>query len=135
MWDYIEHSLDPRSEVEKAHELLRRGGILALSTGDVDSLVGRLSGSRWHLLTPRHHNFFFGSSTLGSDCSAKRVRGRLDASSVLLVLGRPYLAYKFDRIPRARPGPSPRDRDFSGRPHRRPCNLFDIVTVVARAAG
>ena len=32
---------------------------LALSTGDVGSLAARLSGSRWHLLTPRHHNYFF----------------------------------------------------------------------------
>lgn len=59
MWDYIEHSIDPAADFAKAAEVLRPDGILMLSTGDAASLVARLSGRRWHLLTPRHHNFFF----------------------------------------------------------------------------
>src|SRR6266516_5545031 len=64
MWDYIEHSLDPRRDLDKAHELLRPGGVLALSTGDIGSLSARLTGRYWHLLTPEHHNFFFDVKTL-----------------------------------------------------------------------
>jgi 2-polyprenyl-3-methyl-5-hydroxy-6-metoxy-1,4-benzoquinol methylase len=64
MWDYIEHSLEPRRDLERAHTLLREGGVLALSTGDASSLVARVSGRHWHLLTPRHHNFFFSAATL-----------------------------------------------------------------------
>ncbi len=136
MWDYIEHSLDPRGEIEKAHELLRPGGILALSTGDVDSLAGRLSGSRWHLLTPRHHNFFFGSSTL---------RPLLRRSGFEIVwLRHPsswysvaHLAYKLDRTVRLRPTETLFARIADSRLGRVgvPVNLFDIVTVVARATG
>ena len=68
MWDYIEHATDPLGDLRHAHDLLRGGGILALSTGDVRSLVGRASGSRWHLLTPRHHNFFFAAANLRLAC-------------------------------------------------------------------
>jgi SAM-dependent methyltransferase len=64
MWDYIEHSIEPVADLLRAHELLRPGGVLALSTGDAASLIARISGSRWHLLTPRHHNFFFTVPTL-----------------------------------------------------------------------
>lgn len=64
MWDYIEHSIDPSADFAKAAHVLRPGGVLMLSTGDAASLVARLSGRRWHLLTPRHHNFFFTVDTL-----------------------------------------------------------------------
>jgi 2-polyprenyl-3-methyl-5-hydroxy-6-metoxy-1,4-benzoquinol methylase len=65
MWDYIEHSIDPAGDFAKAAQVLRPGGVLMLSTGDAASIVARLSGRRWHLLTPRHHNFFFTVDTLG----------------------------------------------------------------------
>src|SRR5207245_2380942 len=64
MWDYIEHSTDPAGDLRRAAELLRPGGMLAVSTGDAGSIVARVSGRRWHLLTPRHHNFFFTRSSL-----------------------------------------------------------------------
>jgi SAM-dependent methyltransferase len=64
MWDYIEHSRDPAGDLEKATALLRPGGLLALSTGDAGSLVARVAGRRWHLLTPRHHLFYFDRRTL-----------------------------------------------------------------------
>lgn len=64
MWDYIEHSTDPAGDLRRAAELLRPGGMLAVSTGDAGSIVARVSGHRWHLLTPRHHNFFFTRSSL-----------------------------------------------------------------------
>jgi 2-polyprenyl-3-methyl-5-hydroxy-6-metoxy-1,4-benzoquinol methylase len=64
MWDYIEHSPDPLGDLRKANALLEIGGIVAVSTGDASSLVARASGRRWHLLTPRHHNFFFTAATL-----------------------------------------------------------------------
>jgi hypothetical protein len=64
MWDYIEHSIDPVGEMRRVHGLLKPGGVLGLSTGDANTLVARASGSRWHLLTPEHHNFFFTAATL-----------------------------------------------------------------------
>jgi SAM-dependent methyltransferase len=128
MWDYIEHSLDPAGELAKASDLLASGGILALSTGDLDSVAARLSRSRWHLLTPRHHNFFFSVSTLT----------RLLARSGFEVVwrGHPgsrysvaHLAYKL--------GSGALTQRLANASLGRvslPVNLFDIVTVVARKA-
>jgi 2-polyprenyl-3-methyl-5-hydroxy-6-metoxy-1,4-benzoquinol methylase len=64
MWDYIEHSIDPAADITQAARILRRGGLLMLSTGDAGAVVARISGRRWHLLTPHHHNFFFTAETL-----------------------------------------------------------------------
>jgi SAM-dependent methyltransferase len=64
MWDVIEHLPDPRATVEAAHAWLRPGGVLALSTGDIDSLTARLHGRDWSLLTPPWHQFYFSRATL-----------------------------------------------------------------------
>jgi hypothetical protein len=126
MWDYIEHSLDPVADLAKANELLAVGGIVALSTGDLDSVAARLSRSRWHLLTPRHHNFFFSARTLG------RLLARTGFD--VLWVGHPgsryslaHLAYKAAPTALARRIAHARISRYS-----LPVNLFDIVTVVAR---
>jgi 2-polyprenyl-3-methyl-5-hydroxy-6-metoxy-1,4-benzoquinol methylase len=133
MWDYIEHSLDPAGELARSNELLADDGIVALSTGDLDSVAARVSRSRWHLLTPRHHNFFFSASTL--------VR-LLDRSGFEVVwLGHPgaryslaHLAYKLDRGARTAVTAAAARRIAGSRVGRYslPLNLYDIVTVVAR---
>jgi 2-polyprenyl-3-methyl-5-hydroxy-6-metoxy-1,4-benzoquinol methylase len=122
MWDYIEHSLDPVGELAKANELLEPGGVVAVSTGDLDSLAARVTRSHWHLLTPRHHNFFFSERTL---------RRLLDTKGFEVVWsGHPgtrysvaHLAYKLGLSVPARLAR-----------YSLPVNLFDIVTVVARKA-
>jgi SAM-dependent methyltransferase len=126
MWDYIEHSLDPRADVAKANELLAPGGLLALSTGDLDSAAARLSRSHWHLLTPRHHNFFFSERTLSQllegNGFAIEWAGHPGARYSLA-----HLAYKGLPEPAAR-----RIATSTIARYSLPVNLFDIVTVVAR---
>jgi 2-polyprenyl-3-methyl-5-hydroxy-6-metoxy-1,4-benzoquinol methylase len=133
MWDYIEHSLDPTEELARCNDLLAPGGIVALSTGDVDSVAARVSRSRWHLLTPRHHNFFFSARTL--------VRLLERSGFEVAWLGHPgsryslaHLAYKFDRGARTALTAAAARRLASSSLGRYsvPLNLFDIVTVVAR---
>jgi SAM-dependent methyltransferase len=133
MWDYIEHAIDPAGDLRRAHDLLRPGGVLALSTGDAATLVARVSGSRWHLLTPRHHNFFFSAATLS----------RLLAQSGFEVVS---LDHRGSRYPvrylvhKSRTLVAARALDaLTGRLARSrlgaialPVNLWDIVTVVAR---
>jgi 2-polyprenyl-3-methyl-5-hydroxy-6-metoxy-1,4-benzoquinol methylase len=134
MWDYIEHSVDPAADLKRSHHLLKPGGILALSTGDVGSLAARLSGSRWHLLTPRHHNYFFQPHT---------IRRMLERSQFSVVsVGHPagwysvrYLAHKL-RTMIDRPAVTHiTDRLHTARVGRVqiPLNLGDIMVVVARA--
>ena len=58
MWDVIEHLDDPAAEVAKARELLSQGGIMAIHTMDVDSLVARIMGSHWPWLMDMHIHYF-----------------------------------------------------------------------------
>lgn len=134
MWDYIEHSIDPAGDFAKASEVLRPGGVLMLSTGDAASLVARLSGKRWHLLTPRHHNFFFTVDTLS--------RYLNQSGFEVLNAGHPgaryslrYLVYKLGTMAPQSTGLRRLSDWVSERPigeRSLRFNLFDIVTVVAR---
>ena len=133
MWDYIEHVIDPKAEFRRASDLLRPSGILALSTGDAGSAVARISGSRWHLLTPRHHNFFFTRRQLiryleEQDFEVLATKYLWSSYSAA------YLAHKAQMLGDA--SHSGRVvRALEGRPFRQlqiPMNFFDIVTVIAR---
>jgi len=64
MWDVIEHVPNPLSLMREVARVLRRGGLVALSTGDVESLLARLSGSRWHLYNLPQHLSFFSPTTI-----------------------------------------------------------------------
>jgi SAM-dependent methyltransferase len=133
MWDYIEHSVDPIGDLVASRELLTAGGILALSTGDAGSLVARVSGRRWHLLTPRHHNYFFTRQSLeialnrsGFQLLEYRFRaGRYSPQ---------YLLHKLRTLVDARVIRAAATRIATTRISEWgiPVNLFDIATVVAR---
>lgn len=133
MWDYIEHSLDPAADLRRARELLRPGGVLALSTGDAAAPVARLSGSRWHLLTPRHHNFFFTAATL----TELLARSGFEVVSVDHRGGRyplRYLVHKLGTLAPSRGLEWLAGRLAAGRLGgvAVPVNLWDIATVTAR---
>ena len=64
MWDTIEHLRHPREFIEKASRDVRPGGLLALTTGDIDSLNARLRGRRWRMIHPPTHLLYFSSRTL-----------------------------------------------------------------------
>lgn len=64
MWDVVEHLPDPRATLEAAYTWLRPGGVLGLSTGDVESLTARLHGRDWSLLTPPWHQYYFSRRTM-----------------------------------------------------------------------
>ena len=65
MWDYIEHVPDPMANLRRAMEALKPGGYLALSTGNVDSLLAGITGRYWHLMIPPRHLYFFSPATIG----------------------------------------------------------------------
>jgi hypothetical protein len=134
MWDYIEHSVDPTGDMRRAADLLRTDGHLVLSTGDAGSLAARLSGRRWHLLTPRHHNFFFTTATL---------RGALERAGFDVLESRHlaspyslrYCIYKLGTMmPRSRVLRYASRRADASRLGRiaLPVSLGDVVTVLAR---
>jgi 2-polyprenyl-3-methyl-5-hydroxy-6-metoxy-1,4-benzoquinol methylase len=65
MWDVIEHLRRPDLYIEKIANTLPRGGVLALTTADLDSWVARARGSKWRQIHPPTHLHYFSRKTLG----------------------------------------------------------------------
>jgi len=64
LWDTIEHVLDPRAYLERAHAVLAPRGWVFLTTGDVGSLMARLRGPRWRMIHPPSHVNYFSRATM-----------------------------------------------------------------------
>lgn len=58
MWDTIEHLYNPFLAITKAAEVIKPGGYLALSTGDIGALLPRLQKRKWRLIHPTHLFYF-----------------------------------------------------------------------------
>jgi SAM-dependent methyltransferase len=128
MLDVIEHLADPAGTLELAHRALVRGGWILLTTGDWDSLLARLAGRRWRLMTPPQHLFFFSRKTLTSMLNRigfEVVECRKPWKRVPLGLAAHQLFGRAGiRVPFLRP------LSQIGIP----VNLFDAVRVLARRA-
>jgi SAM-dependent methyltransferase len=60
LWDYLEHSADPRADLETAARLLAPGGWLSLIVPDAGSWLARLMGPGWEeYQKPEEHLYFF----------------------------------------------------------------------------
>jgi len=59
LWATLEHLRAPDATLARIGELVRPGGIVALTTGDLGSLLARLRGSRWRQIHPPTHLFYF----------------------------------------------------------------------------
>jgi len=64
MWDTIEHLRDPSSCLLKAYDLMNDYGLLVLSTGDIDSILARIMGKYWHIISSPQHLFYFSATTV-----------------------------------------------------------------------
>lgn len=62
MWDVLEHYTDPLSALKKAHRLLKKDGILVLTTINIDSWFSKLLRSHWTWLI-RVHLWYFTPKT------------------------------------------------------------------------
>jgi SAM-dependent methyltransferase len=65
LWDTIEHLARPDLYLRKIADLLPHGGVLALTTGDLDSWLARARGSKWRQIHPPTHLHYFSRKTLG----------------------------------------------------------------------
>jgi 2-polyprenyl-3-methyl-5-hydroxy-6-metoxy-1,4-benzoquinol methylase len=63
MCDVLEHEPDPGAALGAAYRLLQDGGVLALTTPDLDSVSRRLMGRRWTHYK-REHLFYFRRRTV-----------------------------------------------------------------------
>jgi 2-polyprenyl-3-methyl-5-hydroxy-6-metoxy-1,4-benzoquinol methylase len=64
LWDTIEHLARPDLYLRKIADSLSHGGVLALTTGDLDSWIARFRGSKWRQIHPPTHLHYFGRETL-----------------------------------------------------------------------
>jgi len=59
LFDVIEHLPEPRETLALCRRHLNPGGIIVITTGDFGSLAAKLTGTRWRLMTPPQHLWFF----------------------------------------------------------------------------
>jgi SAM-dependent methyltransferase len=64
MFDVIEHLKDPKGYLIKCNKLLKKRGILVIETGDIGGLLPRLQQSKWRLITPPTHLYYFNRQTI-----------------------------------------------------------------------
>ena len=64
MWHVIEHISAPTDFLTEATRKLVPGGILALATPNVDSLVAKATGESWSWLSPPDHLYLYSPKTL-----------------------------------------------------------------------
>jgi len=58
MWDVIEHFTDPAAELRRVWALLQPGGLLAISTMDVEAPIARVLGRHWPWYMQMHLSYF-----------------------------------------------------------------------------
>lgn len=64
MWDTIEHLQKPEEFLQKIHSEMHSGGYLFLTTGDIGSLLAKARGSKWRMIHPPTHLFYFSKKTI-----------------------------------------------------------------------
>ncbi len=64
LWDTIEHLSRPDLYIQKMADSLPRRGLVALTTGDLDSWLARVRGSKWRQIHPPTHLHYFSRKTL-----------------------------------------------------------------------
>jgi SAM-dependent methyltransferase len=128
LWDVLEHLPDPHAATAEVARLLRPGGRLALSTGDVGSMAARVSGRHWHLYTLPEHLFFYSRESLRRLLAAHGLRiERMRAEGAHYPMG-----YLLERLRKTLLGVGPRSSArWPGTQLAVPVNLFDVVTVRA----
>jgi len=59
MWDYLEHVSNPSQELSRSLQLLKKDGMLILSTPNVDSLSNKIFKDRWMGYKDQEHLYYF----------------------------------------------------------------------------
>jgi 2-polyprenyl-3-methyl-5-hydroxy-6-metoxy-1,4-benzoquinol methylase len=77
MWDVIEHLPRPDIVLGKAAKVLKPGGFIFITTGDIGSLIPKIKKEKWRLIHPPTHLHYFNRSSIAHmlDKSGFRVMG------------------------------------------------------------
>ena len=128
MLDVIEHLASPADVLLAIRNNMKAGAGLVITTGDWSSLYSRLAKSRWRLMTPPQHLFFFTPESIGqllrrTGFELVRISRPWKLVPLSLVL------FQFLRLV----GGKPFRAEFLSRVGV-PVNLFDAMRVIARRA-
>lgn len=66
MWDVAEHLAYPDDYFKKIAKILKKGGKVAITTGNVEALVPKLRKGNWRMIHPPTHVYYFSPQTLGA---------------------------------------------------------------------
>jgi SAM-dependent methyltransferase len=93
MWHVIEHIGSPIEFLQEVRATLVDGGVLALATPNIESLVARATGESWSWLSPPDHLYFYSPKTLpelllksGFEVLEVRTRRGQSRNTLLLLL-------------------------------------------------
>jgi 2-polyprenyl-3-methyl-5-hydroxy-6-metoxy-1,4-benzoquinol methylase len=64
LWDVLEHLEDPLEQFRRLGQMLKKDGIVAFNTPDVDSAIARLQGRYWRNFVPPIHITYFGPRSI-----------------------------------------------------------------------
>ena len=64
MWDVIANLQDPYSNLIEANRILKKNGLIVISTGNINSIFAKVRGMNWKFLSPEGHFYYFSSRTL-----------------------------------------------------------------------
>lgn len=64
MFDVLEHIKDPFAELLEAKKILKKDGLLVINSPNGQSLMARFLKTKWHLILPPEHLFYFSPKNL-----------------------------------------------------------------------
>jgi 2-polyprenyl-3-methyl-5-hydroxy-6-metoxy-1,4-benzoquinol methylase len=65
MFDVVEHMTDPFGDLMKIKSFLKQDGLLVVNAPNGKSLMSRILKTKWHMVLPPEHIFYFSPDNLG----------------------------------------------------------------------
>lgn len=63
-WDTIEHLPDPLKELNIARKILKEDGLLVIETQNINNILYKILGKKWHHFKPKEHLYHFSPKTI-----------------------------------------------------------------------
>ncbi len=107
MNDVIEHVIDPVKTLHEVNRILKKGGLLFMTTPNIGTFVAKASGKNWLHIKPNEHLLFFTPKTIKELCNTAGFRmthwqsiGRVRSLETILQKSQTYskLPYMLSKI-------------------------------------